>query len=65
MRVMVSLNLADIMSATRPRTSLPLRETVDGETGPVSADLEEFQLLEKSEHSEPFDRESGTVSTEV
>jgi hypothetical protein len=32
MRVMVSLNLADIMSATRPITSQPLYETPNNET---------------------------------
>ena len=64
MRVMVSLNLADIMTATRPRTSQRLREALDNEADPTSVGREEAQLLKKSDRSEPFDREPGTLSTQ-
>jgi hypothetical protein len=63
MRVMVSLNLADIMTATRPRTSQRLREALEGEADPTSVDREE--LLKKPDHPEPFNREPGTISTQA
>jgi hypothetical protein len=46
MRVMVSLNLADIMSATRPITSQPLYETPNNET---ADSCQESQLPPNSE----------------
>ena len=63
MRVMVSLNLADIMTSTRPRTAKPLQEILDIESDP--AGQEDRQLLTKSDHSERFDREPGTIATPV
>ena len=63
MRVMVSLNLADIMTSTRPRTPKLLHEILDNESDPASLGREDTQLLAKSDHSEPFDREPGTTST--
>ena len=48
MRVMVSLNLADIMTATRPTTSQDLYETPDNETDPIGPD-QESQLTTNSE----------------
>ena len=63
MRVMVSLNLADIMTSTRPRSPKPLHEILDNESDPASLGREDPQLLTKSDHSEPFDREPGTTST--
>ena len=65
MRVMVSLNLADIMTSTRPRTSPRLREALDGEADPAGVDREELELFKTPDHPEPFDREPGTVSTQA
>jgi hypothetical protein len=62
MRVMVSLNLADIMTATRPRTSQPRREALDNEADPTEIDRRE--PLEPN-HCEPFDREPGTIPTQA
>jgi hypothetical protein len=62
---MVSLNLADIMTSTRPRTPKPLHEILDNESDPACLGQEDPQLLRKSDHSEPFDREPGTTSTKV
>jgi hypothetical protein len=50
--VMVSLNLADIMTATRPRPSQPLREESDKEADPTSLGRLESQLLTKLDESE-------------
>ena len=63
MRVMVSLNLADIMTATRPRTSQPRREALDNEADQQAFDREESQVLKKSD--QPLDREPGNLSTQV
>ena len=63
MRVMVSLNLADIMTATRPRTSQPCREALENEADPQAFDREESQVLKKSD--QPLDREPGNLSTQV
>jgi len=65
MRVMVSLNLADIMTSTRRRTAQPLHETLDNEADVTSLGQEAPQLLAKSDHSESFDREQETVSTPI
>ena len=65
MRVMVSLNLADIMTSTRPGTSQCLRESLDNEADATSLGREEPQLLAKSNHSETLDRERGAISTQV
>ena len=65
MRVMVSLNLADIMTATCARTTQHLSEALDGETDPTCASQEELQLLKQLDHTEPFDREPGTKPTKV
>jgi len=62
MRVMVSLNLADIMTSTRPRTSQRLRETLENEADPTDIDRKEPQ---EPNHSEPFDREPGTIPTQA
>jgi hypothetical protein len=48
MRVMVSLNLADIMTATRPIRSQDLYETPDNETDHTGPD-QESQLTTNSE----------------
>jgi hypothetical protein len=40
MRVMVSLNLADIMTATRPRTSQHVYETANNEAAAADPDQE-------------------------
>jgi hypothetical protein len=48
MRVMVSLNLADIMTATRPATPQPLYETSNNESDPTDPS-EESQLPINSE----------------
>ena len=40
MRVMVSLNLADIMTAIRPRTSQPVYETANNEVAAADPDQE-------------------------
>ena len=64
MRVMVSLNLADIMTSTRPRTSQRLREGLENEADP-SASWQEPKLRGEPDQSEPFDREPGTVPTQV
>ena len=64
MRVMLSLNLADIMTSTRPRTPQPLHETLDNESDPASLGREDAALL-KSDHPECFDREPGTISTPI
>jgi len=61
MRIMVSLNLADIMTSTRPRNPQPLHETLDNESDPASLVREDLE----SDHSEPFERETGTISTQV
>ena len=63
MRIMVSLNLADIMTATRPRTSQPRREALDNEADPQAFDREESQLFKKSD--QPLDREPGNLSTQL
>jgi hypothetical protein len=64
MRVMVSLNLADIMTSTRPRTSQRLREALENEADP-GASREEPKFLGDPDHSEPFDREPATIPTQV
>jgi hypothetical protein len=51
MRVMVSLNLADIMTATRPTTSQPVYETPNNEADPIDAN-QESQLPTNSEPTE-------------
>jgi hypothetical protein len=61
---MVSLNLADIMTSTRPGTSQRLRETLENEADP-GASREEPKLVGDPDHSEPFDREPGTIPTQV
>ena len=48
MRVMVSLNLADIMTATRPTTPQPVYETPHNEADPTTPS-EESQLSTNSE----------------
>jgi hypothetical protein len=53
MIAMVSSNLADLMGATRPRSSQPLHETLDKEADPSSLGRLDSQPLTKSEHSEP------------
>ena len=65
MRVMVSLNLADIMTSSRPRISQRLREALDCEADPAGAGREELELFKTPDHPEPFDREPGTVSTQA
>jgi hypothetical protein len=65
MRVMVSLNLADIMTSTRPKTPKPLQEIRDNESDPTSLGREDPQPLAKLDHSECFDREPATRSTQV
>ena len=64
MRVMVSLNLADIMTSSRPGISQRLREA-DSEADPAGASWEELELFKTPDHPEPFDREPGTVSTQA
>jgi hypothetical protein len=54
MRVMVSLNLADIMTATRPATPQPLYETSNNETADPN-----------QESQPPPDSEPVTNSTEL
>jgi hypothetical protein len=49
--VMVSLNLADIMTATRPTTSQPVYETPNNEADPIDAN-QESQLPTNSEPTE-------------
>ena len=65
MRIMVSLNLADIMTSTRPRTPKPLHEIRDNESDPTSPGQEDPQPLTKLDHAECFDREPATRSTQV
>ena len=48
MRVMVSLNLGDIMTATRPATSQPVYETPNDDADP-SDPSQESQLSANSE----------------
>lgn len=48
MRVMVSLNLADIMTATRPTTPQPMYETPNNEADPTDPN-QESQLRVNSE----------------
>jgi len=55
MRVMVSLNLADIMTATRPRTPQPVYETPNSED--PTAPSQESQL--------PLNSEPITNTTEL
>jgi hypothetical protein len=56
MRVMVSLNLADIMTAARPTTSQPRYETANNQVD--SADLSQESQL-------PTNSEPITKSTEL
>jgi len=56
MRVMVSLNLADIMTATRPTTVQQVHETPNNEAGPTDP-VQESQL--------PPNAEPITNSTEL
>ena len=65
MRVMVSLNLADIMTSCRPMISQRLREAVDSKADPAGAGREELELFKMPDHPEPFDREPGIVSTQA
>ena len=50
MRVMVSLNLADIMTATRPTTPQPVYETPSNEGAPADPG-QEFQIPTNSEQT--------------